>query len=373
MKMIWRTLRHKTLVWQWFAAALLTVCVAAAPAQASVQEMRVVGVGVNSSSFESEKLAMDYARKRAVYLAARKLGAKDLEKQLKKWDEATYKEVIRGATVTNTRREGETTYLEVQVTIVEDALRRALKLPGHNGETTADFDMRGVMLMTLYIGKERSYLWEKENVMRGPVSEEVRRQSRGSILLPSGDLQDLRLIDYQNALTVEPKELEPMFERYGADEIIIAATKLSEPGTTDATNIILRRLEPTRSRSEVIEIAPESPEEPADTRLQKAATAIASAATEIASSTAEREREMREKAQKIKVRFSYTVPKDLAKMQEVLEASPDVLHVDMPSIALARVAGTIYLKGSEESLREYLIKQGIIVTAINDGWRLSTR
>lgn len=336
-------------------------------------DFRVVGIGIGSSSFEAEQAAMDYAKKRAVFLAARKFGMKDPAKAVAKFDEATFQEVIRGMNVSNRRRVGETTYLDVQVTIVEDALRRELKLPEAVQPSPNVADMRGVMLLVMLVGKDRGYLWEKENVLRDPVSEEVRRQSHGRILMPGGDLEDLRLIDYQNALTVEPKELAPMFARYGAEEIVIAATRLSEPGTTDATNIILRRIQPDRVRNEVIDIPNESVEETGRARMEKAVNAIAGAVTEIASSTAEKEHALREKAPKLTIRFRYAIPKELAHMQEVLESSPDVLFLDMPSIALAQVSGTVYLKGNEKSLHDYLVKEGIIVTAINDGWQLSVR
>jgi hypothetical protein len=369
--MILRNIRQLLSRWQWIAALML-LCVVATGASAAVQEMRVVGVGVDSSSWQAEQIAMDYAKKRAVFLAARKLGARDAKKQIAKFNDETYKEVVRGMNVTQSRRAGEVTYLDVSVTLVDDALRRALKLPP-DGPKHNDFKMRAVMLLPVYVSTERSYLWEKENILRAPLSGEVRRQSRGGVLLPGGDLQDLRLIDYQNALTVESEELTPMFDRYGTDEVIIAAAKVGAAGTMDATNIVLRRLERHRVRNEVIELTPEAVEETFDMRVNKAAVAIAAAVTQIASSTADRERAMREKAQKVRVRFSYAIPKELARMQEAVRAAPEVMFLDMPSIALARVSGIIYLKGSEEALRQALAKQGLVVTAIDDGWQLSVR
>lgn len=373
MVMIQRNLRYKTVAWQWLAVLFVAFVLFGQPAQAAVMDFRVVGIGNGNSSLEAEQAAIDYAKKRAVFLAARKFGMKDPAKAIAKFDAETFQAVIRGVNVTNSRRVGETTYLDVQVTIVEDALRRILKLPDAIQPSPNIAEMRGVMLLVMLVGKERSYMWEKENILRAPVSDEVRRQSHGRILMPGGDLQDLRLIDYQNALTVEAKELAPMFERYGADEILIAAAKLSEPGTTDATNIILRRIQPDQVRNEVIDIPPESIEETSQSRMDKAVNAIAGAVTEIASSTAEKERVLREKAPKLTIRFRYAIPKELARMQEVLRASPDVLFLDVPSIALARVSGTVYLKGDEKALRDYLTKSGIIIADIKDGWQLSVR
>lgn len=378
------TLRHVVGRWQWDStvnriyagvfAVVLMCLVAGVPAHASVQEIRVVGVGVDSSSAEAQVKALDYAKKRAVYLAARKLGVKDAGKVVAKFTDDQYKQILRGAMVMQSRRVGYITYLEVNVTIVGEALHRALKLPDDYGKTiTPQMDMRGVLLLPVLAGKDRAYVWEKDNTLRGPLADAVRRQSQGGVLMAGGDLEDLKLIDYQNALSVKSDELKPMFERYGAEEIIIAVLTLSQNGTTDASSTLLRRLKPDGERNELLEIPVENVEETGQIRLAKAASAIAGAVTQIATSTAERDEAIRQKAKKLKVRFSYVTPKDLARMQDAVRKSPEVLYLDLPNISLSQVVATVYLKGDDEKLRTELTKQGVIVTVINEGWRLSLR
>ena len=342
-------------------------------AHASVQEIRVVAVGIDTESMAAEAKALDYARKRAVYLAARKLGVKDLSKVVSKFTDEQFNQIIRGATVVQTRRQGEVTYSEVNVTVVDEALERALKIP-EKPAVVDNLKLRGVMLLPVFATHDRAYMWEKENQLREPLNDEVRRQSHAGILLPSGDLQDLRLVDYQNALTVKPEEMKTMFDRYGAEEIVIAVLTPSASGTADPASVLLRRLRSDNTvRNELLEITPENSDEPAATRLSKAAVAIASAVTQIASSTAERDQTLRAKSKQVKVRFSYAIPRDLAMMEEAVRNDAQVLYLDLPSIALAQVTGTIYLKGDDEVLRQDLTKQGIIIRPINDGWQLSIR
>ena len=372
--MMMRTIRQVVGRWQWIAAAGMLVFSLPMAAFATVQDIRVVGVGVDSSSLQAEKNALEYAKKRAVFLAVRKLGVKNASKVAAKFTPEQHQQIVRGANVVQTRREGEITYLEVNVTLVDEALYHALKLPNDYGKAvTAPLDVRGVLVLPVLVGKDRAYVWEKENELREPLADELRRQSQGSVLLAGGDLEDLRLIDYQNALTVDPDELKPMFERYGAEEIIIAILTLSQPGTSDASSMLLRRLTPGNVRNELIEIPVENEAETLKQRMAKAAASIASAVTQIATSTAEREEAMRQKAKKIAVRFSYTTPKELARMQTAVRTSPEVLSLDLPRIALSQVGGTIFIKGDAEKLREALVMQGIFVTPISDGWRLSVR
>jgi hypothetical protein len=344
---------------------------AAHPVQAATQDVRVLGVGNDSSSVKAEAKALEYAKKRAVFLAARKMGVKDASASVAKFTEQQFKDIVRGTVVTQSRRAGEITYSDVTVTVVDDVLRRALKLPALSRPEAEP--LRPVLLLSVYVGETRAFMWEKENILRVPLADEVRRQAHGEILLPGGDLEDLRLVDYQNALTVKPDELKPMFARYGAEEIIIAVFKPGAAGTMDPSSAVLRRLKLDSARDEVIEIFPESPEEISSARLMKAAAAIATAVTQIASSTAEREQLARDRAKKIPVRFAYTIPKDLARMQEAVRASPEVLSLEQPSIALSQVEGVIYLNGEEETLKATLKKKGIIVTVLSKGWQLSTR
>lgn len=357
---------------QWILALAAFVVVGIGTgAHASTQDVRVLAVGADNSSIKAEEKALDYAKKRAVFLAAKKMGAKDASAAVAKFTEKQFTDIIRGTVVGKTRREGEMTYSEVTVTVVDDVLRRTLKLPLPS-EAPVD-RLRAVLLLSVYVDEARAYLWEKENLLRGPLADEIRRQARGGILLPGGDFEDLRLIDYQNALTVKPEELKPMFARYGAEEIIIVIFKPSAMGTMDASSALLRRLKLDSARNEVIEITPASPEETSLMRLAKAANGIAAAVTQIASSTAERDALLREKAAKIPVHFSYTIPRDLAHMQEAVRTAPEVLTLELPNIALSKVDGMIYLKGEEASLKESLKKRGIIVTVLSKGWQLSTR
>ena len=372
--MIRRNIRQRIGHWQWIAALLcIAILSPPFPAHASTQEIRVLAVGVDPSSVEAEAKAMDYARKRAVYLAARKLGVQDVSKVVAQLSDTDFAAIIRGADVVQTKRTGDMTYSEVMVTIVDEQLRRALKVTG-TPPAEADMKLRGVLLIPVYASHDGAFLWEKDNQLRQPLADEVRRQSHAGVMLPGGDYDDLRLIDRNNALTVKPEELKPMYERYGAEEIIIAVMTPSAVGTTDATSVLLRRLNISGDvRTEMLTIPPASADESSVVRLNKTATAVASAVTQIASSTADREAATRAKAKQLTIHFAYAIPKDLSRMVDAVRASPEVYSLDLPSISLAEVDGTIYLKGDAQALHDALTKQGLVVTTTKDGWRISVR
>ena len=346
-----------------------------APAHAAVQEVRVVAVGIDDISVKAEENAMDYARKRAVYLTARKLGGADAGFRASKLKEDQLSQIIRGTKLLQTRREGNTTYAEVNVTLVEDVLRKILNIPSNvvaPVATTAK--VRGVLVLPVFVGEDRPYLWEQENQLRAPLAEEVLRQSHGAVLVAGGDFEDLRLVDYKNILTVKADELKPMFARYGSREIIVAVLTLSPQGKEAPSSVLFRRLSPTAvANNEVIEIPPVTTDEKNESRLRHVVVATATALTQIASSTAEVDQEKLAKATKIKVRFTYATSRELGQMQQAVRTSKGVLALEIPNISLKEISGTIYFDGAQNVLQELLKKQNIIIRESADGWIVSLR
>jgi hypothetical protein len=361
--------------WQWLAA-FAVLFLLAGHAQAATQDIRVLATGVDHSSSKASALALDYARKRAVYLVARKMQVENASIKVAALKDQQLEQIIRGATVLQTRRDGDVTYADVSVTIVDEALRRALGLedPAANMADTEPAS-RSVLVIPVYIGEGRPYLWEKENVVSAPVHSEVLRQSRGAVLMPAGDTDDRRLIDYQNALEVTNEQLAPLFKRYGVDEIVIALVTLGAEATEDPTSIVLRRLQPVpiTTRVEEISLKPLSKSSSVVERAHDAAGAIAAAATSIAGATSQLQQAEFKDAPQIGVTFRYATARELGKMQEAVRHTPGVLQLVMPAIALENMHGILYLSASEDDVRAAIAKQGIIVNGTKDGWLLSLR
>lgn len=355
----------------------LAVVSIACSAQAAVQQMRVMAVGIDRRADRAEALALDYARKRAVYLTARKLPVEQVSAKVAGFTPQDYQEIVRGANVNNMKRVGERTYADVTVSIVDAVLRRKLGMPEQSyleGASEEQTRMRGVLVMPVYVKSSRPYLWEKENQLRAPLADESLRQSQGAVLAASGDLDDLRLVDYANVLTVTGKELEPMFKRYGVEEVVIAIYTPAVTGETPVEEtILLRRLTPSRTATERVQIPKTSTAMTEDARLKQAAMLIGNAVTQIASATAIDDQARLAKAQQIAIDFAYANPRELARMQNTLRAQREVLLVKLPAISLGEIDGIAYVEGDAKKLREKLKKAGIFVTDSGAGWKLSLR
>lgn len=358
-------------------AAALLILGTAASAHAAIQQVRVMAVGVDRSANKAEALAMEYAKRRAVYLTARKLPVDNVGAKVQAFKAQDFKDIVRGAEVNQIKRVGERTYADVTVSIVDNALRRALDLPEQSyldGVSEEQTRMRGVLVLPVYVKSARPYLWEKDNLLRAPLRSESLRQAHGAVLTPAGDLDDLRLVDYNNVLSVTGKELEPMFKRYGAEEIVIAIYTPPASGKEPVEeSIILRRLTPSQNQAEKVQIPDVSDGDNAEARLKRASILIANAVTQIASATAIDDQARLAKAKQIPIDFKYANPRELAMMQEALRSQREVLLVKLPTISLSGIDGIAYVEGDVQKLREKLKKAGIFVIDSGNGWTLSLR
>lgn len=373
--MIGRTLSHPRMFWQ-SARRLLVVllCMAAPllPAEAAIQEFTIFATAEDRSEQRAREQALDYAKKRAIYLAVRKLGIADPSSVAARVAQKDMAQVVRGATLVDTRRVDEKTYAKVSVSIADEGIRRALDMKAAPA-TGAPQKMRNVLVLPVLVTPEKTHIWSKENLLRTPLAMELMRQSHGMVILPGGDLQDLRLIDAENVRTVTAAEMKPMFTRYGVDEIIIALATPAAEGTAAPTKVTLRRLSPLSPRDESLDLPPAQATDNAAARLAAAAHGIASVATEIATSTADTERARLAGAKIVKLRLAYAIPREIAAIQEAVRSAPGVLLLELPNIALHDVSGKIHIAGDIAAVRDHLRKRGIIVRGGDTDWTLSTR
>lgn len=354
-------------------ATLALSLVLATPAFAAIQQMRVLGVGVDRSSTKAEAAAVDYAKKRAVYLVARKLQVEGASAKLAVLKPEEMNRIVRGATVLNTRREKEITYADVSVSVIDTELRRVLGLPAKAPLVEEPLARHNVLVLPVYRGADRTFLWEDENPLSEALRSEVLRQSQGAVLVPAGDFEDLRLVDHANAGTVTGAELKPMFERYGAQEVIIVIVALGAEKTSEPTQVTLRRLTPEDVHVEVITIPPSDPKDTREVRIGVAAHAVAGAITQIATSTSPDEQKSLEQASRQRIAFAYANPRELGQLQEAVRHTEGVIFLEIPTISLQNVPGMVYFTGEKSVLKDALTKKGVVIADKGDQWTLSLR
>lgn len=337
---------------------------------AAVQQMTVVGVGVHKKIEIAEQMAVEYAKKRAVYLLASKWDVPNLAERLEKLPQKVFNQAIRGAEVRKRARREDTLYVDVAVSIQDVPLRRALGLAVEEAKETET--QRGILVIPVFIDGEDARVWGDANPLIAPLKTAVLRHSKGSVVIPAGDREDRARVDYDNVLKVNFDALKVLAKRYGAEEILVAIVTPSAPGSAIATQILMNRLLPTESRPEMIELKT-NPSDDEPTRLSATADAIARYAMVISKSVAEAERNAWMKLPSQQVQINFTTMQEYGKLETALRAAPSVARLELPTITLQRVEGVMYLDGSPKKLRRYLEKQAIRVQDVGDRWILSYR
>ena len=352
--------------------ALLLVSVVIPPARAAIQEINVIGMGVDASPNKAKAIALDYARKRAVYLLMTKIKIDNADARAAALTPAQLGRIIRGADIKQLKREGDVTYADVSVSIVDSILQQELALD-KAGELSDAAAMRGIMVLPVYVVGDRPYVWEKENRVRGLMSDEVLRSAHGSVVVPTGDFEDLRLVDYRNVLTVKGSDLKPMFERYGVAEIIITVVTKENPGSEEPMVILMRRLTTDGARVEQITLPAAAATESPDARLNQAVSAIAMAATEISASTSHQQQEKLSMATQVPITFRFGNMREIALMQTAIRSTDGVMLLSIPTIELSKMSGVLYLSADKDVVMKALTKKGLIVKDNNNGWQVSLR
>jgi hypothetical protein len=344
----------------------------ASPAHAALHEIMVIGVGIDNMRSEAEAKAIDYGKKRAIYLLSKKLGAVDSEVTLAKLKPETLKDMVRGYTIIRRERSEDRTYVEMRVTIVDTPLREALGLPEAE-DGSNNFRRRGILVLPVFVATERPLLWEKRNPLSQPLKSLALKMGKGSVILPVGDPDDLRVVDYNNVLTITYDRLKEMVARYGASEVLVAVVTLGLEDTSEPTDILLRRLTKDQTKLERITLNPTNALERPDARIQAAVVAIAQVATDLASSVAVQEREALAAVTQQKVDFTFITMREFGEMQAALRSFPGFKQLIVTKSDLHLVHAVLYYEGSEKKLRAHLKKSAIFVRPGEKSWELNLR
>jgi len=330
----------------------------------------VVGIGVHKKIEVAEELAVEYARKRAVFMLAEKWNLPDASARLSKLPQKVFDQSIRGAEVKKRARNGEILYVEVAVSIQDIPLRRALGMEVEAQKTPEH--MRGILVIPVYMDGDAVKVWGDANPLVAPLKTAVRGIGKEAVIVAAGDREDRSRIDYDNALKADYAALEVLAKRYGAEEILIAIVTPSLPESEDPTSILMERLMPGDARLEEVTLKTTKEQSPG-ARIAAAADTIARYATVISKSVAEAQRKDWLKLPKYDVEINFTTIQEFGKIEAALRAGPGVVRLELPSIALQHVEGVMYVEGDIKKLRRYIQKQGIKLGGNEQFWTLSLR
>lgn len=341
----------------------------ASQAVAAVHEVEVMGVGVHDDIEIAQRLADDYAKKRAIYLLAQKWQVPDLEKKLSKLDEATLAQAIRGARTLDFRREGDILYTKTIVSVLDAPIKRALKLA--EGEDVAEKEGIGILLVPVFKDGERIWVFDRSNPLRQPVRRAALTLGNQLVVVPLGDSRDLRVVDYDNILDARYDTFKPLLERYGAKEVVVALVDAPDVAS-NTTRVLYNRMYDGGLKPEILDIKTADKTNLA-ARYEEVAKVVVSMAAKQAVATSVSEQKQREAFIKQHVLFSFTTMQEYGRLDQLLRAAPGVEALEIGAIALQQVEAVFYHKGNLNPVLAYLEKKGVKLREKGAIWVLSER
>ncbi|WP_340151685.1 DUF2066 domain-containing protein [uncultured Sneathiella sp.] len=242
-----------------FATLVLAIALAGtvAPAGAADNFYVVRDISVDetaSSAAAARTVAVRKGQERAVNALFRRLVPMPYHSSLPKLDESMITPLVASFQVANERTSAQRYLADLTFEFKRDDVRKLLRnnmLPF--SESVAD----PILILPVYQEGERAYLWEFPNPWRTVwvdiVDYGLRPQEPDSlrddwaqpmiqpVLVPAGDLTDIKAINVREALNLDPAALSAIQEIYGASavEVVTARSRTDADGTLllDVTRI----------------------------------------------------------------------------------------------------------------------------------------
>lgn len=220
-----------------FASTLATMAVSVVPAHANNALYTVHNVTVDvtaGNALVAREQAFEQAQVQAFTELAERLalGGGDAAKSVP--DPVTLSAMIRDYEVTRERLSSVRYIGTYTFRFKEDSVRNYFS---QKKVKIAEAATRPLLMLPFY-RKENGYdLWSHENVWKAAWDRDDGRGRLVPVVIPVGDLQDVRFIGDNDAMNYEPVNMEHLLERYGAREAVIAVAT-PDSGFSSADGVV---------------------------------------------------------------------------------------------------------------------------------------
>lgn len=228
------------------------------------------------------------------------------------------------------------------------------QLLSSRGATFAAPPTQPVLIIPIYRGESGTRLWDSPNPWLAAWLDFPNGNSLVPVVVPFGDLQDMREVDIDAAMSGDTAALETMAQRYGAREVVVA---VAEPRGESLSVTVNRYGGRTAGGSEQLSVPPAT---------EEGANQLALA---VERTTALLDESWRSQAQvQSGERNSMTVLVPLAgtgdswfNIQERLRQVPTVVEADILSLSPREAVVDIRFMGSEAQFREAIAQQNLTI------------
>ncbi|TNE41377.1 MAG: DUF2066 domain-containing protein [Alphaproteobacteria bacterium] len=212
------------------------------PAKADDNLYVIRGISVDetaSTAAAARTKAVEVGQRRAFGTLLRHLVLKAYHSNLPNLSDDEITPLVSSFQVANERSSAQRYLADLTFEFKRDAVRGLLR---RNALPFSESVGKPLLILPVYETDERSYLWEEPNPWRTvwvnivgygarpqePVEmrDDWAQTFLQPVLVPSGDLEDIKMINVDQALNLEKDALEKIREAYGAGGVVVVAARL---------------------------------------------------------------------------------------------------------------------------------------------------
>lgn len=212
--------------------ALAAFCVSflASPAVRAADLYTIRSVHVDEtakSATEARAVALVKGQRMALTELMKRLTLSADWPKLPQVDDNTALDAVRGFQVANEKTSSTRYIADLNVAFRPATVRRLL---ARNGIAYGETQARPALLLAVYDKPGLRVLWEDPNPWRDAIAKLDLVNAITPLIMPLGDVQEFSLVTTAQALSGDKAALASLGQRYGADEVIVAAAVSNASG-----------------------------------------------------------------------------------------------------------------------------------------------
>lgn len=337
----------------------------------NIKMIEVIADIEGTSPQDAQEKAIDYAQKRAFFLALYELNPEKAQSIATSLEEETLLRYIRGYEIVQDRTIGNRYQAQFKVSLSDVQMRQlATDDPLAYVGSTAPRPNSMLIIPVLDNGTDL-LLWDGSNVWRSIWNSVALERGEGLLVMPFGDPTDVSWVNNKDVLSSNFESLEPWLGRYGtntAAEVLVTYALERDPIAVD---VAVRYIDPEHEFTRNYTFEAANKEDTPELLLIQAASRIAEEIKDEAYKRGEKQQMAKSGVQQQAVRFYFQRLPEWVHIREKVKKVPNLLKVHVTQIGVNHADIDLHHSMTPEMLKRSMEVRGFIVETDSTPWRVS--
>ncbi len=335
-----------------------------------LKTIEVIADVTGESPKDAQEKAIDYAQKRAFFLALYELQpekAKTIAMSLNERDLLRY---VRGYEIVQDRVTDNRYQAKFNVSVSDTLIKQlASNDPLDFGAEVAPDPDANLVIPVLDTGTDL-LLWDNSNIWRSIMNSVALERGEGLLVMPFGDPVDVNWVDNSTILSATHESLKQWLSRYGVSDVAIAEASYALERNPIAVEVKVRYISKEGEISRRYTFQAANPEDTPELLLIQAAGRIADEIKNEAYKRKELRKMLSRERQRQTVRVYFQRLPEWVQLRERFDTLPNIEEIAIRQIGVTQADIDLYYQTNPSMLRRSMEVRGFIVNDKADPWRV---